>query len=327
MSAGTPIEIWATGKMMEGATPESVAEKIKALFPAATITQRARFISGKPFRITSINDASTAGPAMAALTATGIEVEQRPITPPAIDIQLSDVSATPPMPAPPPIRVTAPQPVVSPQPAPTTAPPQPPQSESASAPEKPTIWNRLGVGKGFDTKDVRERWIVTALIGVIGLGLLNVLMLVSAALLSPLVWRRLPTKYQKAVVVLLGISVLSAMVAPPSTEPRTTGADIAAATEASCRADLQCIGDKTSSDASVRCPSRIEALGKYASRWTDDWSQLKFPRFAWADPSHKVLTYSGNRLEMQNGFGTWVKTTYECDVEIGSGKVLAVRAQ
>ena len=93
-----------------------------------------------------------------------------------------------------------------------------------------------------------------------------------------------------------------------------------------CRASLQCWGDKHSVSASVYCPRNIERLAKYDHEWTDGWLGLKFSKFSWKDRTNGVVTYFGDQIKFQNGFGAWVPHIYQCDLDTINDKVLDVRA-
>ena len=98
------------------------------------------------------------------------------------------------------------------------------------------------------------------------------------------------------------------------------------AEEKACRASLQCWGDKHSFAASFRCPDQIERLAKYDHEWTDGWLGTKFSRFAWKDRQTGAITYIGDQIKFQNGFGAWVPHTYHCDFDPIKREVLDVRA-
>ena len=96
--------------------------------------------------------------------------------------------------------------------------------------------------------------------------------------------------------------------------------------EMACRASLQCWGDKHSLSASVYCPDLIERLGRYDHEWIDGWLGSKFSRFAWKDRKTGTVTYIGDQIKFQNGFGAWTQHTYQCDLDTVNKKVLDVRA-
>ena len=103
-------------------------------------------------------------------------------------------------------------------------------------------------------------------------------------------------------------------------------ADKKKAEEAACRANLQCWGDKHSIAASVYCPDHIERLAKYAHEWTDGWLGSKFDRFGWKDRKQGIVTYFGDKIRFQNGFGAWIPHSYKCDYDTQNEKVISVSA-
>ena len=63
--------------------------------------------------------------------------------------------------------------------------------------------------------------------------------------------------------------------------------------------------------------------------WTDGWLEKKFSHYRWRDQEAGILTYIGDKIRFQNGFGAWQNHVYECDVTIPGSRpfVLEVRAQ
>ncbi|MFU8864638.1 MAG: hypothetical protein ACNA7O_12050 [Rhodobacterales bacterium] len=73
-------------------------------------------------------------------------------------------------------------------------------------------------------------------------------------------------------------------------------------------------------DASAACKPKIEALAKYSFRWTDKWTELKFPQFRTSNAGEPyVLTIVGNAIEFQNGFGAYKKMSYYCKYNVKTG--------
>lgn len=95
---------------------------------------------------------------------------------------------------------------------------------------------------------------------------------------------------------------------------------------AGCKKDLQCWGNRNIPTAGFACDDHIERLAKYSFEWTDGWLEQKFSRFRWKSKP-KVLTYFGDKIKMQNGFGAWQQYTYECDLNTETDTALAVRAE
>ena len=110
-----------------------------------------------------------------------------------------------------------------------------------------------------------------------------------------------------------------------------TDAEKKVAKEKACRNDLQCWGDRTTIDAAIFCQDHIERMAQYAHEWTDGWLEPKFSRFKWKDRKAGTITYMGDKMRFQNGFGAWQNIVYECDfrkdARFESGHVLAARAR
>jgi RNA polymerase subunit RPABC4/transcription elongation factor Spt4 len=96
--------------------------------------------------------------------------------------------------------------------------------------------------------------------------------------------------------------------------------------EATCRKELACWAEKALISAGVYCKEPIERLGKYSSRWTDGTFDMKFSRYRWLNQEKGTVTYLGDKIEFQNGFGAYQAHYYECDFEPASSQVLDVRA-
>jgi hypothetical protein len=107
-----------------------------------------------------------------------------------------------------------------------------------------------------------------------------------------------------------------------STPPKATAAD-----ELACKDDIKCWGEKNSAAADAYCEDAIEKLAKYSHRWTDGMLEPKFSHFRWLNKLESTITYVGDKIEFQNGFGAFQGYTYECDFNPSSGTVLDARAQ
>lgn len=79
-----------------------------------------------------------------------------------------------------------------------------------------------------------------------------------------------------------------------------------------CRQDLRCWGERYSIDAAVRCRRPVERLAKYDMRWSDGWTETKFPRMRWENQDKGLITYIGDKAQFQNGFGAWQNVIYFC---------------
>jgi len=79
--------------------------------------------------------------------------------------------------------------------------------------------------------------------------------------------------------------------------------------------------------AVVECPDHVERLGNYGFRWTDGLWELKLrlsQTVVANDPD--VVTYVGDRIEYQNGYGAWEPHVYECDLHATTRELVDVRA-
>lgn len=97
--------------------------------------------------------------------------------------------------------------------------------------------------------------------------------------------------------------------------------------EAACASDIQCWGDKHHLRASFACEQPVSRLARLNYRWVDGWMEGKFSHFRWRDRDEGVVTFIGDRIEFQNGFGAWIRHTYECDYDPKREVVLDVRGR
>lgn len=96
---------------------------------------------------------------------------------------------------------------------------------------------------------------------------------------------------------------------------------------AACKLDLQCWGDKHDILAASHCQNDIEKLANYTFRWTDGALEPKFSQFRWHNKEDGSITYIGNKIEFQNGFGAYQPYIYECIFNPESSTVIGLTAK
>lgn len=96
--------------------------------------------------------------------------------------------------------------------------------------------------------------------------------------------------------------------------------------DAVCKLELSCWGEKHDIAAGVYCKSYVEKLANYSFRWTDGTLEPKFSHYRWLNKETSTLTYIGDKIEFQNGFGAYQRHVYECDFDPASNSILDVRA-
>lgn len=97
-------------------------------------------------------------------------------------------------------------------------------------------------------------------------------------------------------------------------------------TDASCQADVGCLGKKYKHSAESACRLPIEKLAINDYQWTDNIFDGFFSRVHWKDQPNGIVTYVGDDIKFQNGFGAWVRSIYECDFDTKTESAVAVRA-
>jgi len=101
----------------------------------------------------------------------------------------------------------------------------------------------------------------------------------------------------------------------------------AAKEELACRKELNCIAEKFSMTVPSLCAPAIERLAKFTVKWTDSWSETKFSHYKWKNQSRGIVTYIGDKIQFQNGFGAYQNYVYECDFDTRKKQPLYVRAE
>lgn len=113
--------------------------------------------------------------------------------------------------------------------------------------------------------------------------------------------------------------------AADTAEPETdTAQEIS---DAECRLTLECWGERHSLRAGILCDDHVANLARNNYEWTDGWLEPKFSHYRWKDRAAGEITYVGDKIRFQNGFGAWIIHTYECDLSGDGQTPLAVRAE
>ena len=120
--------------------------------------------------------------------------------------------------------------------------------------------------------------------------------------------------------------LLAFVVVSISDDPKGAERQERAAEQAERDAEQQTPAQRGEVAALVRCPERVERLAQYTHRWTDGFLEPKFSRSR-PTGNRNVVTYLGDRIEFQNGFGAWQPHVYECDLNVVTRQVVAVRAR
>lgn len=94
-----------------------------------------------------------------------------------------------------------------------------------------------------------------------------------------------------------------------------------------CDSNLSCLADKHFISASSKCERAIERLSKYDFEWTDGTFEVKFPQFSWHDKEKQKITYLGDKLKLQNGFGAWQNYRYACVFDAANSMVIDAGAE
>lgn len=94
-----------------------------------------------------------------------------------------------------------------------------------------------------------------------------------------------------------------------------------------CKRNIKCWGDKYNIHADIRCDEYIEKLANYSFEWTDGWLDPKLSHFRWMSIDEGFITYIGDKIKFQNGYGAWQNMVYECDYNPEADQVIDVRVE
>ena len=94
--------------------------------------------------------------------------------------------------------------------------------------------------------------------------------------------------------------------------------------QADCKSDLQCWAEKNQFDAIIACKPVIQKMAKYDYEWTDGITSPVFTKLAWSDKKKASVTYYGDEIKMQNGFGNFIRHRYACQFDTSRKAVLDV---
>lgn len=126
-----------------------------------------------------------------------------------------------------------------------------------------------------------------------------------------------------------GVVILTVIILSVFSSAFDSSSDHAANAEpATCGpADLQCLGDKGTVSAGVYCADQVERMAKHSAKWLDGMLEPKFSHFRWRNQEKGEITYIGDKVQFQNGFGAFTNMIYECDMAADGKTILDIRVQ
>ncbi|WP_051447541.1 hypothetical protein [Rhizobium leguminosarum] len=136
-----------------------------------------------------------------------------------------------------------------------------------------------------------------------------------AGITDPAIWRSQREAY---------LRTWAAEKAQKEAAAKATKDQESAQADATCRKDFNCWSNKFNRAATKACSPQVERAAKNNFEWTDSFTAPKFPRASINDNGASI-TYVGDAIKMQNGFGAWVIMTYECDFDTVAGSAVAIR--
>lgn len=133
-----------------------------------------------------------------------------------------------------------------------------------------------------------------------------------------------------ALIVFHGVGGFDYQRAATADEVEQSAAKARAALAAAeaCKTELRCWAEKHIHLAAVKCRRHIERSAKYQAEWTGSWYEPTFSHYRWSSNSAAGrVTYIGDRVKFQNGFGAWSPMVYECVYNPAIEDVADVRVQ
>jgi hypothetical protein len=97
--------------------------------------------------------------------------------------------------------------------------------------------------------------------------------------------------------------------------------------EENCRNFITCWARKNDFNAEKHSQKIIERRANYDFRWVDSWTRPKFSRYKWLNIKEGTITYIGDAIQFQNGFGAWQNYIYEVDYDPSFTEVIDVRVK
>ncbi len=87
--------------------------------------------------------------------------------------------------------------------------------------------------------------------------------------------------------------------------------------------DAVCIFHRGGVGLIVACKMAVEQQAKYDFHWVDGINTLLFTKVAWSDQAAGVLSVYGDAIEMKNGYGAMLRTSYACTYDMKSKRAVA----
>lgn len=91
--------------------------------------------------------------------------------------------------------------------------------------------------------------------------------------------------------------------------------------DAACVADFDCWANRHMRDANKACAPQIEQWAQYDFTWETTHPEARYTR-AIMHNNGKQVSYLGDAIKFQNGFGNWVRASYSCTFEVATKAVV-----
>ncbi len=98
--------------------------------------------------------------------------------------------------------------------------------------------------------------------------------------------------------------------------------------ETRCADSLPCTAARAMAGADRLCRAPIEQLAAFGAKWTAaGLFDAQTGHARWLDRTRGTLTFVGDQAAFENGSGTQLRMTYECDFDPAANAVLDVRVR
>lgn len=127
-------------------------------------------------------------------------------------------------------------------------------------------------------------------------------------------------KFLAATLSVLVFLVFFSAGSEDGAETQTTAEKSAPEPECTTR---QCIADEYMGYAVGPCKREVERRAKYGVEWDDGFLVVTLSGYKF-DESGKIISYFGDKVRFQNGFGAWSNMVYQCDFDTETESLIAV---
>jgi len=123
-----------------------------------------------------------------------------------------------------------------------------------------------------------------------------------------------------------GVAAASQADVAPTTKEAPSEPAVSQIAEPACSDERECAIEALRIPATVACRAAVEHRAQYDIRWEDGLlGEDTFTRAGWADETKTSVTFAGDAVSFQNGFGAFARVSYFCTVDRVSKAVVGLQ--